>query len=85
MAVPTRVWLPTQLHYTQYDGRTVDLVETFINEEMMPFPVGGHDDVLDAMSRIFDVDLAWPRAAEELEKPRRYGDSKSTGTSWMSA
>jgi predicted phage terminase large subunit-like protein len=76
-------YLPTELHYTQYDGRTVDLVETFINDEMMPFPVGGHDDVLDAFSRVYDVDLTWPKAAEELQRPRRYGESRRR-TSWRS-
>lgn len=79
-----RFYLPTQLHYTQYDGRTIDLVESFINEELMPFPVGGHDDVLDAMARIFDLDLAWPKAAEELDRPQRYSQASGRRTSWMS-
>ena len=77
-----RFYMPTELHYTQYDGRTRDLVESLINEEVMPFPVGGHEDTLDAMSRIFDLELAWPREAEELGRPRRYS-GKGSRTSWM--
>jgi hypothetical protein len=43
-----------------------------------------HDDLADAMSRVFDIDgMSWPRQADE-EGPRtdRYA-KKSRSTSWM--
>jgi phage terminase large subunit-like protein len=49
-----RVFLPETM-WTE-DGR--DLVAEFINEEYMFFPFAPHDDMLDAASRIEDVELS---------------------------
>lgn len=57
-----RVYLPRTLHRTSYERKVEDLVSVFINEEYKPFPVGLHDDMLDALSRIAepDLSLSWP-------------------------
>ena len=52
-----RMYLPESHPATQYDGRNVDLVEQFVNEEYLAFPVGHHDDSLDSLARILDADL----------------------------
>lgn len=78
-----RFYLPIDLHRTLHDGKTVELVNVLIEEELLPWPVPVHDDLLDAISRIFDIDLAWPKAAEELS-PDRYKRRTPSG-SWMSA
>jgi phage terminase large subunit-like protein len=52
-----RMWLPVRHHYTDYEGKMLDLIHVFINEEYLPFPVGLHPDMLDSMSRILDEDL----------------------------
>lgn len=77
-----RVYLPEALHRTVYDGRTLDLVETFINEEYDPFPVPVHDDMLDALARILDEELCaqWPDA-NTMEKSDRYKPVRRI--SWM--
>lgn len=31
-------------------------------DEMVPFPYGKHDDVLDAVSRIYDIQVIWPNS-----------------------
>ena len=49
-----RLWLPETLHRTGQDGKTVDIVDRFIEEEFLPFPVGARDDFLDMLSRISD-------------------------------
>jgi predicted phage terminase large subunit-like protein len=67
-----RMWIPNDLWKTLYDGKVVDLMETFIEEELMPFPVPVHDDFLDMMSRLFDVQVSWPKQVER--KPDRYRD-----------
>lgn len=50
-----RIWLPQKLYKTDYQGRSVDLVQAFIEEEYKAFPVGLHDDMLDSLARMFDV------------------------------
>jgi predicted phage terminase large subunit-like protein len=81
-----RWYLPQTLLKTNYEKKTVDLVHAFVEEEYKPFPVGIHDDMFDAMSRILDEDLGiiWPRG--EL-KEDRYTRSKRKGGSgsFMSA
>lgn len=76
-----RVYLPDVLHRTNYEGRVVDLIYQFVNEEYKPFPVGLHDDALDAMARILDEDMGaiWP---ETEEKDERYGRKRRSGSAW---
>lgn len=50
-----RIYLPRVLYKTNYEGRAVDLISAFKEEEYKPFPVGLHDDMLDSKSRIFDL------------------------------
>lgn len=53
-----RWFLPNSLFKTDYEGKTHDLVDVFINEEFTGFPVSVHDDMLDAMARITDESLS---------------------------
>jgi phage terminase large subunit-like protein len=57
-----RMYLPRQKHRTIYDGSTINLIESFVEEEYAAFPVAVHDDMLDCMARILDEDLKikWP-------------------------
>ena len=69
-----RFYLPKSLHTTDYQKVVVDLVHSFIEEEFVAFPVGIHDDMLDALSRIAEPDLklVWPKEAKvEVDPPRR--------------
>jgi predicted phage terminase large subunit-like protein len=82
-----RVWLPHSLHKTDYEGLVRELVGVFIEEEYKAFPVGLHDDMLDALARLCDEELGliWP---EQEEKPknryaRRLYDRRGSG-SYMS-
>lgn len=77
------MYLPQSRFYTQYDGRTIDLVEAFIAEEYDAFPVSVHDDMLDAMARIIDPEMCaiFPMQEDE-EKPQRYSRRKHGGTGW---
>ena len=52
-----RFYLPNTLYRTIYDGRTIDLIDEFINQELLPFPVATHDDMLDALARVMDDNL----------------------------
>jgi predicted phage terminase large subunit-like protein len=59
-----RFYLPPRLLKRDYEGRLIDLVPAFIEEEYKPFPVALHDDMFDATSRICDdeMNVIWPRA-----------------------
>lgn len=52
-----RVYLPRQIMYDSVDGNTYELVDKLIREELTVFPVGRHDDMIDAFARILDKDL----------------------------
>lgn len=58
-----RIWLPEQLIRANWEGKAVDLIEEFIHQEYLTFPVGTHDDALDCLSRFFDIPSPiWPGA-----------------------
>lgn len=56
-----RIWFPDQIIRANYEGKSVDLVQEFINTEYLLFPVSSHDDMLDSLSRLLDApSLVWP-------------------------
>lgn len=59
----SRVYLPRQILYDSIDGNQYELVDQLIKEELLVFPVGRHDDMIDAFARILDKDLmaSFPR------------------------
>lgn len=63
-----RIYLPYSHHVTDYEGRTVDLVHEFIEQEFTAFPVSVHDDMLDSLSRICEIEgtLAGKTTAQPL-------------------
>lgn len=70
-----RIVLPRTLHYTAYDGKTYDLVHDFIEQEFMGFPVGTHDDMLDALARLLEpgLTLLWPKPKKKSSSGRAGG------------
>ena len=52
-----RVYFPEKIMYTDLNGETHNLSESFVKEELLVFPVGRHDDIIDAFARIKDPDL----------------------------
>lgn len=56
------IWyFPHELWVKSVDNKVQDLVQVIIDNEMLPFPVGRNDDFIDAMSRIYDVEIVKPR------------------------
>lgn len=77
-----RMYLPMGRTYTNYEQRTIDLVDVFIEEEYAAFPVMSHDDMLDCLARIVDPEfpIKWPSEPVNggqvnvvTERPRKYG------------
>jgi predicted phage terminase large subunit-like protein len=81
-----RVFLPVELSKRDYEGREVDLINVFVNDEFTAFPVAAHDDMLDALSRIMDTDLGirFPVAAMQSAKTDRYARRQryNRGSAW---
>jgi predicted phage terminase large subunit-like protein len=73
-----RFFLPPKLLKRDYEGKLIDLVPAFVEEEYKPFPVALHDDMLDAASRIVDeeMNVVWPkpfiRRDDPYAAPRRH-------------
>ena len=90
-----RIWLPRSLWRRNYEGVRENLVEIFIRNEFIPFPVMLHDDMLDCLARILHPDLqpqfpgvkkrerqeSWQ---EKLDKRLRMMERSNGGTSHMS-
>lgn len=74
-----RWWFPDALNYTDYEGRTIDLVRELVKSEMATFPRARYDDMLDALARIYDTEMqaVFPRlkksriGSDYNFKPRR--------------
>jgi predicted phage terminase large subunit-like protein len=80
-----RVFLPPSMPKTSYEGRTIDLTQSFINDEFKAFPVAAHDDMLDALARFLDDDLpisfplSMPEEDEEDRRLEMAGRNRTTG------
>lgn len=68
-----RVYLPETLHRADYNGKMVDLIDRFIEEEYVSFPAGLHDDILDCMARILDegMDAKHPKEGQVTDEGRQ--------------
>lgn len=78
-----RLYLPNSLHKTDCEGKMRDLVDDFIEQELLSFPVAKHDDMLDALSRIAEPELPliWPKEEPKPERYDRYKRERQT-TAW---
>lgn len=52
-----RFYFPQSLIYVDGDGRKWDLIQELINVEMKTFPMSRYDDMLDALSRVYEPEL----------------------------
>ena len=65
-----RVWMRASMWKTNWENKRYDLVQAFIEDEYLAFPVCSHDDMLDALSRLFDLfpdGLPWPSRQHDRE------------------
>ena len=82
-----QMWLPENMYVTDWQKTTVDLVRAFIEEEYMAFPVGMHDDMLDALARMEEPDktLVWPKEQKQSSIPHQIVREMSNREGWMQA
>lgn len=79
-----RMWLPRRLLSVDWEKRSHDLVQDFIRDEYLSFPVSTHDDMMDALSRVLDEGLraAWPAPAPTDALGRADASSQRTASSY---
>jgi len=61
-----RIFFPKRLLKTDERNIKRDIVREFIDDEYLAFPVGVHDDMLDCLARIFDIDTSFPKAKKKV-------------------
>lgn len=80
-----RIYFPNSCFKTNYERKTENLVDVFINAEFLAFPVSLHDDMLDCLARILEEDLGIVCPMQyENEKYKRYKKAPRHGGTWMS-
>jgi predicted phage terminase large subunit-like protein len=82
-----QMWLPENMYVTDWQKTTVDLVRAFIEEEYMAFPVGMHDDMLDALARMEEPDktLVWPKEYKVSQLDTAASPGLLGATGWLGA
>lgn len=92
----SRIVLPTTCVVNDYQGMARDLVKDFIEQEYVAFPVLKHDDMIDGLARIVDLEqmglVEKPNAlAASLTQPNKVADGlrkaaqAQGGNSWITA
>ncbi len=79
-----RWYYPDSVFYTDYQGKTNDLISVYLNEEYLAFPVPVHDDMMDCQARILDPTLAamWPRLHDDDDRKRYSSNRKRSTSPW---
>ncbi len=88
----SRIIFPTRHEQVDYQGRSHDLVKDFIEHEYTAFPVLDHDDMLDNLARIVDLEQmnlivtpsAQPVAPRGNASYRKLGQNNGV-ESWVTA
>jgi len=81
-----RWYFPPSLVYVDCEGRRFDLVQELVNSEMPTFPRARHDDMLDALSRIYESDLSmsFPKPHQGMVAKALKSSYNKSGSSYES-
>lgn len=73
------IYLPSMCPYKGSDGKLDDMVQAFVKQEYLSFPMSVHDDMLDSLARIYDCPISVPNVRRLGEKARK---AKSEFSIW---
>lgn len=81
-----RFWIAEDIRRRDHEGRMQDITRQFIEDELLMFPVSKHDDLMDAASRIFDIETTFPAAQQSRSRKflKLIHSDRGSG-SWMAA
>lgn len=57
-----KIFLPTRLPMITVDGEIKDFTKMFIEDEYVKYPAVNHDDMIDSLARLFDINGTFPSA-----------------------
>jgi predicted phage terminase large subunit-like protein len=77
-----RFLLPPVLLKADTEGVRRDLVHDFIRHEYLPFPVADHDDMFDAIARIWDIETVWPKPKVVEDRYARPRGRRRVTSAW---
>lgn len=77
-----RWFFPSGIHYVDGEGRSFDLVKELVDSEMPNFPRARFDDMLDALSRIYEDDLLCVFPQLQPSEVQRAYDNVESNDSW---
>lgn len=77
----SRIILPTSCKKVDYQGVMRDLVTDFVEEEFVSFPVLSHDDMLDDLARIVDLEEMNKIELPKITAPSLHTRGLNTGLS----
>ena len=78
------LFFPQSLIYVDGEGRKFDLVSEIINSEMASFPRARHDDMIDALSRMYEPELCmtFPKSRLGMVQKARIASYRDETQSW---
>lgn len=62
-----RIFFPTHIPYFNTVGDCIDFTQVFLNDEYLSYPAVDHDDMLDCLARIYDIDGKFPNKRKSIE------------------
>lgn len=80
-----RWYFPESLIYIDVEGRKWDLVHELLTAEIPTFPRSKHDDMLDALSRVYEPELnmVFPSSKLSMTEKAARGYNKQSSQSWQ--
>ncbi len=78
----SRWYFPDNLIYVDNEGRKFDLVQEILNSEMPTFPRARFDDMLDALSRVYEENLSMVFPKPKLNMVQKAMKRQSQPDSW---
>ncbi|MBQ8465302.1 MAG: phage terminase large subunit [Alphaproteobacteria bacterium] len=62
-----KIFFPTRLPMLTVDGEQKDFVQMLIDDEYMKYPAVNHDDMIDALARLFDINGVFPNQTQQYQ------------------
>lgn len=62
-----KIYFPTRVPFFTVDGEAKDFVQLFLDDEYLKYPACNHDDMIDCLARIFDINGIFPNAASPYQ------------------